>query len=84
MLSREEAEEKSEALLEPKRRRLRKKRQRRRQRRALHQILVGGVAGFFSCGALGDYLVGDAHPWNLVGLGIGILLAAVLQRFPIA
>lgn len=85
MLSREQAEAASEAVLEPKRQQLADKQERKRQRQEFWEIhrqkAVIGLVGFGLAGTVGYYAVGDVYPWNLVGLGIGFALATICRLF---
>ena len=83
MLTPEEAEEASEAILKPDRERLVKKQRKRRRWWVRFQKFRIALIGFIVGSMLGDYFFTDVYPWNVVGLIIGLLLAAVLQRFPV-
>lgn len=84
MLTRKEAEAAAEEVLEPRRQQLLRRRERRRKCRFVRQNVVGGVVGLYFGGMLGDYFTGDVYPWGMVGLGLGLLLVAVFQRFPVS
>ena len=81
MLSREQAEAASEAVLSPKRRQLADRQERKRQRQKLWEVhrqkAAIGLVGFGLAGTVGYYAIGDVFPWNLVGLGIGFTLATI-------
>lgn len=82
VISREQADEVAEAMLEPYRREraMRQKKKRARQRR--RQCFQFGFGGFCIGAALGDYFAGDAYPWSFIGLVIGLLLVALFRRLP--
>lgn len=79
MLTRKEAEEAAEEVLEPRRQQLLRRRERRRKYRLLRQSVVGGVIGLYLGGMLGDYFFGDVYPWGIVGLVVGLLLVALFR-----
>ncbi|MBN7768285.1 hypothetical protein KUV44_17630 [Marinobacter daepoensis] len=87
MLSREQAEAASNAVLEPKRQQLADRQERKRQRKELWEIhrqkAAIGLVGFGLAGAVGYYAVGDVFPWCVLGLGIGFALAAICRRLGI-
>ncbi|XOZ34514.1 hypothetical protein ACMDCT_04595 [Halomonadaceae bacterium KBTZ08] len=87
MLSRDQAEWASEAVLEPERRRLARKQERKRQREAFWQAHAQkadiGLLGLALGSHLGYYAVGDLFPWNLIGLGLGFGLAVLARRLGI-
>ena len=83
LLTRDEAEEASEAVLKPNRERLAKKQRKRLEWSVRFQKFRVALLGFIVGGVLGDYFFADVYPWNVVGLAIGLLLAVILQRFPV-
>ena len=82
MHTRDEAEEASEVILEPERERLAKKQRRRRRWWACFQKFRVALVGFIVGSVLGDYFFSEVYPWNVVGLVIGLFLAAILQYLP--
>ena len=88
MLSREQAETTSDAVLEPKRQQLADRQERKRQREEFWDIhkqkAVFGLGGFGLAGTIGYYAVGDVFPWNLLGLGIGFILATICRHLGIS
>ncbi len=83
LLTPHQAEVASEAILEPKRQQLAKKKEKRRKWRAGKQKVLVGFLGLVFGGMLGDYFFGDVYPWNIVGFGISLVIAAIFQRFHI-
>ncbi|WP_143421410.1 hypothetical protein [Halovibrio salipaludis] len=83
MLTRDEADEASEVILEPERERLAKKQRRKRRWWACFQKFQVALIGFIVGSVLGDYFFSDVYPWNVVGLVIGLFLGVILQRFPV-
>ncbi|PVY77974.1 hypothetical protein C8D92_1026 [Tamilnaduibacter salinus] len=83
MLAPDEAEKASEAILEPSRERLAKKQRKRLRWSVRFQKFRVALLGFIVGGLLGDYFFGDLYPWNVVGLAIGLFVAAILRRFPV-
>ena len=69
MLTRDEAEEASEAILEPNRGRLAKKQRNRLRRSVRFQKFRVALLCFIVGGVLGDYFFGDFYPWNVVEIG---------------
>jgi len=84
MLSRDQAEAASDAVLKPRRQQLADRQERKRQREEFWEIhrqkAATGLVGFGLAGTAGYYAVGDVFPWNLLGLGIGFGLATICRR----
>lgn len=82
MISREQADDVAEAILEPYRRERAMRQRKKRARQLRRQCFRFGFGGFCFGAVLGDYFVGDAYPWSLIGLVIGLLLVALFRRLP--
>lgn len=80
MISREQADDVAEAMLEPYRRERAMRQKKKRARQLRCQCFRFGLGGYCFGAMLGDYFADDAYPWTLIGLVIGLLLVALFRR----
>jgi len=77
-MSKEQLDGAAEAILLPARTAKREPPDLRANRRATLRWLVAPITGLGIGGLLSLYFTGHALPWNLVGLGIGMVISVVL------